>query len=233
MKKPSSEEQYLSRFPKSQALYEKAKSTFARGVTHDSWFLLPFPIFIRQAKGAYEWDADGFEYIDYFGGHGTLLLGHSHPSLVEAVQSQILKGTHYGAGNEAQLEWAELVKFVSSEYDVYQVDRIEQNAPVWDASTGNLPPTATDPARTIPGARQELRGVEWRKSMALMKVAGKYLGTNTGFLPMANAFGANHFVFHDSRFILPSEWEYPDNHNFYQTDSMDSIKERIKQHWLN
>ena len=128
--------------------------------------------------------------------------------------------------------WEKLVNVVNSKYDVYQIDRIEQNAPVWDALAGNLPATATDPQRTIPGARQELRGVEWRKAMALMKVSGKYLGTNTGFLPMANAFGADHFVFHDTRFVNPSEWEYPDNHNFYQTDSIESVIDDIKKHWL-
>ena len=96
-----SEQQYLSKFPKSKELYEKAGNVFSRGVTHDSWFLRPFPIFMKEGKDSHVWDVDGFEYIDYFGGHGTLLLGHAHPSLVEAVQEQILKGTHLGASDRA------------------------------------------------------------------------------------------------------------------------------------
>lgn len=106
----SSERLYSIRFPKSKILYEKAKGLFSRGVTHDGWFLLPFPIYIADAKGSHEWDVDGYEYIDYFGGHGAFLLGHAHPCLVEAVNEQIQKGTQYGGCHELQVEWAGIIK---------------------------------------------------------------------------------------------------------------------------
>ena len=106
----SSEESYVARFTKSKALYEKARDLFSRGVTHDSWFILPFPIYISHAKGSHEWDVDGYEYIDYFGGHGALVLGHAHTSLIEAVNEQIEKGTHYGASDELQIEWSRWIK---------------------------------------------------------------------------------------------------------------------------
>ena len=106
----SSEELYIARFPKSKAMYEQAKSIFSRGVTHDGWFMLPFPVYIAGAKGSHEWDVDGYEYIDYFGGHGALILGHAHPSLIETVNKQIQAGTHYAACHELQIEWAKLIK---------------------------------------------------------------------------------------------------------------------------
>jgi glutamate-1-semialdehyde 2,1-aminomutase len=53
---------------------------------------------------------DGNELIDYFGGHGALLLGHCHPVIVEAVKEQASKGTHYGASHELELQWAELIR---------------------------------------------------------------------------------------------------------------------------
>jgi glutamate-1-semialdehyde 2,1-aminomutase len=109
-KKVSSEEEYVTKFAKSRLLYEKAKHLFPNGVTHDGRFFLPFPIHITHASGSHMWDVDGYEYIDYFGGHGALLLGHRHPSLVKAINSQIEKGTHYGAPHELELEWAELIK---------------------------------------------------------------------------------------------------------------------------
>lgn len=110
MAKQSTEELYIQRFPKSRALFEQACGIFPRGVTHDGWFMLPFPIYINRAQGSHKWDVDGYEYIDYFGGHGALMLGHAHPSLVEAVNRQIQMGTHFGACHELQVEWAELIK---------------------------------------------------------------------------------------------------------------------------
>ncbi|GAJ23021.1 unnamed protein product, partial [marine sediment metagenome] len=50
------------------------------------------------------------EYIDYVMSHGALILGHSHPNIVRAVQEQIAKGTHYGENHELEIEWAELIK---------------------------------------------------------------------------------------------------------------------------
>ena len=67
------------------------------GLTHDSRTLLPYPIYVARASGPRKWDVDGNEYVDYFGGHGALLLGHSHPAVIEAVKRQVELGTHYGS----------------------------------------------------------------------------------------------------------------------------------------
>ncbi len=107
---PTIDELFVQARPQSQRLYAEALQTFPAGVTHDTRFLTPFPIYVTHAKGPRKWDVDGHEYIDYVSGHGALLLGHSHPAVVEAVQEQVAKGTHYGACHELELAWGELVK---------------------------------------------------------------------------------------------------------------------------
>lgn len=102
-------ERYGNSFSTSRELYRKALGLFPNGVTHDSRLLKPFPIYVDHALGCKKWDEDGNEYIDYFGGHGALLLGHGHPRVVEAVSKQIARGTHYGACHRLEVEWAQLV----------------------------------------------------------------------------------------------------------------------------
>jgi glutamate-1-semialdehyde 2,1-aminomutase len=101
---------YTVSHKRSSEIYRRANDVFPSGATHDSRFLNPFPIYIKRALGSRKWDVDGNEYIDYWMGHGALLLGHSHPKIVEAVTSQVTKGTHYGACSELEVEWGELVK---------------------------------------------------------------------------------------------------------------------------
>ena len=68
------------------------------------------PVFLKRGEGAYVWDADDNQYIDYVGSWGPLILGHSHPRVVEAVRAQALIGTSFGAPTELEIELAELVK---------------------------------------------------------------------------------------------------------------------------
>jgi len=103
-------ERYRAKTPKSAALYERAKAAFPSGLTHDSRVLDPYPLFVERAAGPRKWCVDGHEYVDYFGGHGALLLGHCAPEVVAAVQRQVALGTHFGSAHELELRWAELIK---------------------------------------------------------------------------------------------------------------------------
>jgi len=103
------EARYCERTKRSAQLYEEARHVIPAGLTHDSRTTLPYPIYAARAAGPRKWDVDGNEYVDYFGGHGALLLGHSHPAVVEAVQRQVALGTHWGASHELEVRWAELV----------------------------------------------------------------------------------------------------------------------------
>src|SRR5213592_1192081 len=74
-----------------------AKSAIPSGVTHDSRYHAPFPLYVTHAQGARKWDVDGNEYVDYRMGHGALILGHIHPAIEAALLEQAREGTHYGA----------------------------------------------------------------------------------------------------------------------------------------
>ncbi len=67
------------------------------------------PIFIDHAQGAYLFDIDGNNYIDYIGSWGPMILGHRHPEVVAALEQAISRGTSYGAPTEAESELAERI----------------------------------------------------------------------------------------------------------------------------
>lgn len=103
-------ETYFATHPKSLSLHKKAAEKFAaNGATHSARILDPFRPYVTHAKGSLKWDVDGIEYVDFIMGHGALILGHSHPKVVEAVQSQTAKGVHFGENHELEVRWAELI----------------------------------------------------------------------------------------------------------------------------
>jgi glutamate-1-semialdehyde 2,1-aminomutase len=102
-------EQYRALHPRSVALWERARRVIPGGVTHDGRHLSPFPVYVERAQGSRKWDVDGHEYVDYWMGHGALFLGHCHPAVVKAIQTQAALGTHVGAGHELEVRWAELI----------------------------------------------------------------------------------------------------------------------------
>lgn len=102
-------ERYAAAFPGSRKRFEKARVIFPAGVTHDTRMMSPFPVYIDRAKGSKKWDVDGHELIDYFVGHGSMLLGHSPDDIVKVVQEQMAKGTHHGACHDLEIAWGELV----------------------------------------------------------------------------------------------------------------------------
>jgi glutamate-1-semialdehyde 2,1-aminomutase len=117
-------DRFVEEFSGSRSRFEEARQVFPDGVTHDLRSLEPFPIYIDRQKGSRKWDVDGHEFIDYWSGHGSMLLGHSHPEVVAAVRKQMEKSTHAGGCHEGEIEWgkwvqrlvpsAEKVRFVGS-----------------------------------------------------------------------------------------------------------------------
>ncbi len=91
-------------------LWERARKSLAGGVSHDGRFLPPHPIYMGRAKGARKWDVEGREYIDYAMGSGAMMLGHSHPDVVAAVQRQMELGTFFATVHPLEIAWAELVQ---------------------------------------------------------------------------------------------------------------------------
>jgi glutamate-1-semialdehyde 2,1-aminomutase len=67
------------------------------------------PYFVARAKGSRVYDVDGREYIDYVASWGPLILGHSHPKVLAAIEEAMGKGTTYGAPTELEVEMARLI----------------------------------------------------------------------------------------------------------------------------
>ncbi|MBM3219731.1 MAG: aspartate aminotransferase family protein [Candidatus Rokubacteria bacterium] len=101
---------YVDALKTSRALWERARTLFPDAVTHDNRRMQPFPLYVDRADGAYKWDVDGHRYVDYWMGHGALLLGHNPPVVRDAVAAQAMKGTHYGASHAKEVEWGEWVQ---------------------------------------------------------------------------------------------------------------------------
>lgn len=101
---------YRAATPGSAALFERASTLFPSGVNHDGRDLEPYPLYVARAQGAHKWDVDDNRYVDYFGGHGALLLGHNHPVVQAAAAAQLTQGTHFGACHPLEVRWGELVR---------------------------------------------------------------------------------------------------------------------------
>ncbi|MGD8591777.1 MAG: glutamate-1-semialdehyde 2,1-aminomutase [Gammaproteobacteria bacterium] len=82
------------------------------------------PVFFKQAQGAYLTDEDDNKYVDYVGSWGPMIVGHSHPQVLQAVQAVVAHGLGYGAPTAIETEMAakvcelvpsvELVRMVNS-----------------------------------------------------------------------------------------------------------------------
>ena len=107
---PSIDDRFLAQHPRSAELHAEAARVLPGGITHDIRYFDPFGLRIERAQGARKWDVDGNEIVDYVMGHGALLFGHAHPLMVETVQAQITRGTHYGSSHPAELAWGQAVQ---------------------------------------------------------------------------------------------------------------------------
>ncbi len=67
------------------------------------------PVFFSKAKGAYVWDTDGKQYIDYVASWGPMILGHAHPEVIETVKETAEHGLSFGAPTELETQMAELI----------------------------------------------------------------------------------------------------------------------------
>jgi glutamate-1-semialdehyde 2,1-aminomutase len=99
---------YTEAFPAWQQLSRRAGRVLAAGAMHDSQLLGPIEPFFDRAQGPYKWSGE-HRFVDYWSGHGSLLMGHAFPPVVAAVTQQMQRGSHFGGMHENVLRWAELV----------------------------------------------------------------------------------------------------------------------------
>ncbi len=98
---------------KSKELFKKAKRIIPGGVNSPVRAFRAVggsPLFIQSAKGSKIYDVDGNEYIDYVLSWGPMILGHSHPKIINAVKKAAEKGTSYGAPTSLEVELAGMIR---------------------------------------------------------------------------------------------------------------------------
>src|SRR5512143_1873322 len=95
---------------RSKALTDEAKKLIPGGVQHNLAFNYPFPIAIEKADGAYLWDADGNQYIDFLQAGGPTVLGSNYAPVREKVFEMLQHcGPVTGLFHEYELKLAQLV----------------------------------------------------------------------------------------------------------------------------
>jgi glutamate-1-semialdehyde 2,1-aminomutase len=95
-----------------ESLFERAQRSIPGGVNSPVRAFRSVggvPPFLERAAGAHLWDADGKRYIDYVGSWGPMLVGHTHPDVVAAVQAADGRALSFGAPTEAEIQLAEIL----------------------------------------------------------------------------------------------------------------------------
>ena len=94
---------YLNRTPNSAKMQEAASKYLPGGSSRDASFFAPYPIFIERGSGTYIYDVDGNQYLDYMINATSLILGHSHPEIVNALKKQIEIGVSFSGPTDSQI----------------------------------------------------------------------------------------------------------------------------------
>ena len=100
---------YVASNAGSNAKHEQAKRYLPGGDTRNSIFWNPFPIYVSQADGSGITDVDGNERVDFINNMTTLILGHRHPAVIDALTEQLAHGVSYPAPTPLVVEWGELM----------------------------------------------------------------------------------------------------------------------------
>jgi glutamate-1-semialdehyde 2,1-aminomutase len=108
----------------SNELFERAKRSIPGGVNSPVRAFKSVggtPVFIKSAKGAYLFDEDGNQYIDYINSWGPMILGHAYEPVVKAIQETAERSTSFGAPTLLEIEMAELIKSMVPNVDMIRM----------------------------------------------------------------------------------------------------------------
>src|SRR5438309_203163 len=115
---------YKAKTSRSRQMYEEALRVMPGGNSRTTTFFDPYPFYITRGQGARIWDADGAERLDFNGNYTSLILGHAHPSVVEAITEQATRGMSFPGPSEHEVKLAgvlttripsmEVVRFTNS-----------------------------------------------------------------------------------------------------------------------
>lgn len=139
----------------SRQLYQRGLKVYPGGITRIVPWLEPFPVYARSGKGAYVTDVDGTARLDLLNNFASLIHGHCHPAIVEAVSKQLHLGTAFTNPTEVEIQLAELL-----------CDRIESAENVRFSNSGS---------EAVMSAIKAARAYTGRP--AIVKVEGGYHGS--------------------------------------------------------
>jgi glutamate-1-semialdehyde 2,1-aminomutase len=109
---------------KSKQLFSRAQASIPGGVNSPVRAFRSVggtPLFIKSAKGAYLFDEDGNQFIDYINSWGPMILGHAYEPVVKAIQEKAAGSTSFGAPTELEIEMAELIKSMVPNVDLIRM----------------------------------------------------------------------------------------------------------------
>ena len=89
----------------SKELFERAVKVIPGGVTRSFRYFDPYPFYAKKAYGCKLVDLEDRVYSDFWIGHGALVLGHLHPSVVKAVKEQLELGFHWEFATSGKSNW--------------------------------------------------------------------------------------------------------------------------------
>ncbi len=93
----------------SEQLFERARKVLPGGISRNTVFRLPHPIYAAHGTGCRVTDIEGVERIDFSNNVASLIHGHAHPAIVAAVTEQLQKGSAFAVATEAEVAYAEFL----------------------------------------------------------------------------------------------------------------------------
>lgn len=156
-------------------LFERARRVLPGGVNSPVRAMRQVgldPVFIESAEGAEVIARDGRRYLDWVGSWGPMILGHTDPEVLEAIEQAAARGTSFGAATEAEVELGEEVAARMPSVEMLRM-----------TSSG------TEAAMTAARLARAATGRE-----VLVKFAGAYHGHSDGLLAEAGSGVATHGV---------------------------------------
>ncbi|KGA97682.1 glutamate-1-semialdehyde aminotransferase [Alkalihalobacillus alcalophilus ATCC 27647 = CGMCC 1.3604] len=101
-------------FSKSEELHKESLAHIVGGVNSPSRSFKAVgggsPVYMERGQGAYFWDVDGNQYIDYLAAYGPIITGHAHPHITKAIQTAAEKGILYGTPTGLEITFAKMLK---------------------------------------------------------------------------------------------------------------------------
>jgi glutamate-1-semialdehyde 2,1-aminomutase len=115
---------YVARTPTSAVEAKRAQAIIPGGVGSAIQFWPPYPIMVKDSKGAHIWDLDGNKYIDYCMCYAAMVAGHADPQIAQAIKEQSDRGILYGLPGTGATDLAEEIH---RRYPVIEMLRFTQS----------------------------------------------------------------------------------------------------------